>query len=99
MQVTASARHGHLSADRHAAVREKAEKLLPFFDRLTLIEVTVDLRTDGDTMVEVIVPAAHAHKFVGHAAGLNLMTALGGALDRVRAQDHRRGPGSGGGPG
>ena len=108
MQVKVSARHGHLSEDHQAAVREKAEKLLHFFDRLTFIEVTVDLQRAGDVAVEVIATAEHQHEFVGHGRGPDLAAALGGAIDKARqqithykerVQDHRRNPGAHGGVG
>jgi putative sigma-54 modulation protein len=39
-------RHGHLNDSAQQFIREKAEKLMHYFDRLTMIEVTVDLRGD-----------------------------------------------------
>lgn len=107
MQVKVAARHGHLSEEHQAAVREKAEKLLHFFDRITFIEVTVDLQKDEDKGVEVIATAEHKHEFVGHGRGPDLMIALGGAVEKAkqqikhykeRVQDHRRDPGTNGGP-
>ena len=46
MQIKIAARHGHLSDAQQQFIREKAEKLLHFFERITLIEVTVDLVLD-----------------------------------------------------
>ena len=43
MQINISARHGHLSDDTQAKIMEKMQKLSRFHDRLTAIEVTVDL--------------------------------------------------------
>ena len=43
MQVTVSARHGHLNDDTQKSLQEKAEKLLHFFDRLTTIAHNTDL--------------------------------------------------------
>ena len=43
MQVKVSVRHGTLDEESLALTKEKAEKLLHFFDRLMLIEVTVDV--------------------------------------------------------
>jgi putative sigma-54 modulation protein len=48
VQVRIAVRHGYLSEDTQALIREKAEKLVNLFDRLTLIEVTVDLKDRGD---------------------------------------------------
>ena len=42
MQIKISARHGHLSEATQQFIRDKAEKLLHYFGRLTIIEVTVE---------------------------------------------------------
>ena len=42
MQIKISARHGHLNEATQAFIREKAQKLLRIFERLTLIEVRED---------------------------------------------------------
>ena len=44
MQVKISVRHGHLGEATQQIIRDKAEKLLHLFDRLTMIEVTVDMK-------------------------------------------------------
>ena len=46
VQIKISVRHGHLSDATQQFIRDKAEKLLHFFERLTMIEVTVDLKKD-----------------------------------------------------
>ena len=61
VQVTVSARHGHLDDDTQSQLQEKAEKLLTFFDRLTAIVVTVDLhkdRTEKTVGVEILAKAS-----------------------------------------
>ena len=46
MQITIAARHGHLSDAAQQVIREKALKLTHFFERLTMIEITVDLKDE-----------------------------------------------------
>lgn len=108
MDVKVSCRHGHLSEDHQAQVRERAEKLLTFFDRITFIEVTVDFRKGDGKSVEVIATAEHKHEFVGHGEGSDLLLALTGAIEKAkqqikhykeRLQDHRRDPSHGGADG
>jgi putative sigma-54 modulation protein len=103
VQVKVSARHGHLSEEHQAEIREKSEKLLHYFDRLTIIEVTVDLQHEIKT-VEILAKAEHKHEFVGHGKAEDLMVALGGAIEKAkqqikhykdRVQDHRRDPSHG----
>jgi len=43
VQVKISARHGHLSEATQAKLTAKVERLSRLFERLTAIEVTVDL--------------------------------------------------------
>ena len=53
MQTTISARHGHLSPGTQARITEKVEALRKFFDRLTAIEVTVDLEHADRPILEI----------------------------------------------
>ena len=103
MQVKISARHGHLSEPAQQVIREKALKLLHYFDRLSMIEVTVDLH-DDQTSVEVLASAEHKHDFVAREANGEVQVALDLALDKVvhqlrrykeKIQDKRRTPSAG----
>src|SRR5205085_542668 len=103
VQVKISARHGHLGDAAQALIREKAQKLLHYFDRLTIIEVTADLHEDLKT-VEVLVSAEHKHDFVARESNGELQVALDVALDKLvhqlrrykeKIQDHRRTPSAG----
>jgi putative sigma-54 modulation protein len=105
VQVSISARHGHLSPEHQAVIQEKTEKLLHFFDRLNFIEVTVDLKNDLKS-VEILAKAEHKHEFIGLGESPDLMVALHAALDKAkhqihhykeRLQDHRRDPRTNGG--
>lgn len=105
MQVKVSARHGHLSEANQKAVADKAENLLHFFDRLLMIEVTVDFLKNDDFLVEILAEAEHKHEFVGKGQAADLMVAVSGAKEKVkqqikhhkeRIQDHRRDPSHGG---
>lgn len=108
MQVKVSARHGHLSEAHQAEIAEKAEKLLHFFERITLIEVNVDLSEHAHPYlkkVEILVNAEHKHDFVAQHSDPDLMTAVVTAIERMKhqvkhykdkVQDHRRNPSHGG---
>ena len=110
MQIKISARHGHLSDATQDFIREKAQRLLRFFERLTSIEITVDLKNDTNKMVEILVSAEHKHDFVARETHNDILAAvdlvvnkLEGQLRRYKekVQDHRRTPSTGhvtGGP-
>jgi putative sigma-54 modulation protein len=103
VQIKISARHGHLSEDHQQVIRDKAEKLLHLFERLTMIEVLVDLKKDG-AQVEFLVQAEHKHDIVATEHGPDVVTAVDLALDKLegqlrrykeKIQDHRRTPSTG----
>lgn len=100
MQIKISARHGHLSDETQRFIRDKAQKLLRIFERLTLIDVTVDLKSDIK-IVEFLVSAEHKHDFVASERNADILAAvdlvmakLEGQLRRYKekVQDHRRTP-------
>lgn len=103
MQIKISARHGHLSDDHQQFIRDKAQKLTHLFQRLTMIEVTVDV-SDDEKVVEFIVSSEHKHDFVAAERNKDLMTAVDLVMAKVegqlrrykeKIQDHRRTPHAG----
>jgi putative sigma-54 modulation protein len=103
VQIKISARHGHLSEATQQFIRDKAEKLLHFFERLMLIEVTVDLKEDAKS-VEFLLWAEHKHQFVAREHNKDILAAvdlvmnkLQGQLRRYKEQlqDRRRTPSAG----
>jgi putative sigma-54 modulation protein len=104
VQIKISARHGHLGEATQQFIREKAEKLLKYFERLTQIEVTVDLRNDLQKTVEFLVSAEHKHDFVAHETNPDILAAVDLVIDKLerqisrykeKIQDHRRRPSMG----
>ena len=103
MQIKISARHGHLSDTTQQFIREKAEKLLRFFERLTSIEITVDLKNELK-QVEFLVSAEHKHDFVARENNHDILAAVDLVLDKLegqlrrykeKVQDRRRTPSAG----
>jgi putative sigma-54 modulation protein len=104
VQIKISARHGHLNEATQDFIRDKAEKLLHFFQRLTMIEVTVDLKEEQKKVVEFKVSAEHKHDFVARESNHDLLAAVDLVLDKLegqlrrykeKIQDHRRTPSTG----
>lgn len=113
MQVKISVRHGQLSEANQAIIRDKALKLTHVFERLTMIEVTVDVKKseeDNKASVEFVVQAEHKHDFVAQDSHQDVIAAADLALHKIQGQlrrykekiqDHRRTPSVGdvaGGP-
>jgi putative sigma-54 modulation protein len=104
VQIKVAARHGHLNEEHQAQLAEKANVLLHYFERLTFIEVIVDLG-GSKKKVEILADAEHKHDFVAHAESEDLMSAMVAAKDKIKQQikhykekiqDHRRDPSHGG---
>ncbi len=86
MQLSISTRHGHLSEPTQKKLKAKADKLNRFFERLTSIELTVDLKDQQSTKVDVKVSAEHKHDFMAHGESDNLLSAVDDALHKVEQQ-------------
>ena len=89
MQIKLAVRHGQLSDTHQQQIREKAEKLLHFFNRITMIEVTVDLQDPVNKSVEFLVKSEHKHDFVAREQHAELLAACELAYDKVIHQIHR----------
>lgn len=86
MQVQISTRHGHLSDASRERIAGKAEKLLRIFDRLTAIEIIVDLTDSNAPRVDAKVSAEHKHDFMAHDQSENLMSSVDTVVHRVEQQ-------------
>lgn len=98
VQVAVTCKHGQLSANQQAYIREKSEKLLNLFERVTAIGVTVTFE-NGGVRVEILVDAEHKHNFVADDSGSDVAPVFDVALHRMeqqirkykeKIQDHRR---------
>ncbi len=86
VQINISTRHGHLSDATRAKISTKAEKMARLFERLTAIEVTVDLEHADLPVVDIKVSAEHKHDFVADERAESLMAALDGAIHKIEQQ-------------
>jgi putative sigma-54 modulation protein len=100
MQTKLSVRHGQLNEDVQKIIIEKSNKLLTFFNRLTMIEVTVDLQDPLRRKVEIKANAEHKHEgLIAHAEDHDLLHAFDMCLKKMemqlrhykeKIQEHRR---------
>jgi len=99
VQVSISARHGHLASTTQEKIAAKVEKLQRYHERTTAIVVTVDLEHRENPKVEIKVTAEHSTDCVATDSGPNVLAALDGALHKVEGQlrkhrdrenDHRK---------
>ena len=86
MQIKISARHGQLSEASREKISAKVSKLARYFERLTAIEVTVNLEHAESPSVELLVSAEHKHDFVAADRAENMLAAVEAALHKVEQQ-------------
>ncbi len=86
MQIKIATRHGQLSDESQQKIRQKAERLMRYFERLASIEVTVDLKSPDSPLVQLNVSAEHKHDFVAHDTSDNLMGSVDTVLHRLEQQ-------------
>ena len=73
MEIKISTRHGHIREETQAVITSKVEKLTRLFDRLTAIEVTVDLEHREMPRIDLKVSAEHKHDFVASSQSQDLI--------------------------
>lgn len=86
MQIQVSTRHGHLSEATQQRVVARAEKLLRYFERMTIVEVVVDLEDKDRPRVDIQASAEHKHDFVAHDQSEELMAAVDAAVQKMEQQ-------------
>jgi putative sigma-54 modulation protein len=84
--IKISARHGHLSEATQAKLTAKLEKMSRLFERLTAIEMTVDLEDRENPVVDLQVSAEHKHDFVAKEQASDLMASADGAIHKIEQQ-------------
>lgn len=86
VQINVSARHGTLGGPDSKSIREKAEKLQRFHDRINAISVTVDFQHQDKPSLEIIVTAEHAPEFVASANASTVMGAMDAVMGKIEQQ-------------
>ena len=86
MQFNISTRHGHLSPQSQEKIQEKVTKLTRFHERLTAVEVTVDLENEERPALEIQVTAERAGRFVASASGDQLMPLVDSVVQKIEQQ-------------
>ncbi len=86
MQINVSARHGHLSTATREKITEKVERLFRLYDRLTAVNVTVDLEHKETPELEIRVSVERTADIVATDRSENLMASLDGAVHKLEQQ-------------
>lgn len=86
MQINVSARHGHLSPASQSKIAAKVSRLKRYFDRLTALNVTVDLERSDLPAVEIVASAEHYHDMVSREHAPLLWRSVDGAVQKLEQQ-------------
>jgi putative sigma-54 modulation protein len=86
VQINITTRHGHLSAPTRSKVTAKVQRLERYFERVTAIEVTIDLEHETTPIVDLRVDAEHKHDFVATEQSGDLWRSLDGAVQKLEQQ-------------
>ena len=100
MQVNISIRHGQLSPATQEKITSKVQKLARFHDRVTAVNVTVDLRDADNPNVELRVSVERTKDLLASDRGAHIIASLDSAIHKLEQQlkrnrekliDHRHG--------
>ena len=86
MQIKISARHGTLSEATQSKIQTKVQKLTRFYDRITSIDVTVNLERRDAPIVDVQVKAEHKNEFVASEQAEELVAAVDAVIHKLEQQ-------------
>lgn len=86
MQIRITVRHGSVSDETQEKITAKVDKLGRLFERLTSIEVRIDLEHRDMPGVDLRVSAEHKHDFMATAQAGELMAAMDLAMRKVEQQ-------------
>lgn len=86
MQVNISTRHGQLSPASQETISEKVSKLTRLFERITGVEVTIDLEHTEKPEVELRVTAERTEDFVATDQAESLLAALDSTIHKMEQQ-------------
>ena len=86
MQINISTRHGNLSEAAQQKLREKAEKLSRFIERISKIDIVVDLEKSDRPAMELVVTTELKKEFQASYSSDDLYGCLDQITDKLEQQ-------------
>jgi putative sigma-54 modulation protein len=84
--INISTRHGYLSDATRSKITAKVSRLSRYFERLSAIDVTVDLEFQESPTVDLRVSAEHKHDFMATERASDLWRSVNGAVQKIEQQ-------------
>ncbi|HUU09945.1 MAG TPA: ribosome-associated translation inhibitor RaiA [Phycisphaerae bacterium] len=85
MQIEVTVRHDSIADEMKDRAKEKAGRLLKYYDKIQSIRVVLNKGGDGFSC-ELIVNLERTHDLVAHAVGHDLHAVIDQAVDRLERQ-------------
>ena len=86
MQINISTRHGQISDATREKLQSKLQKLPRLFDRISAIELTVDLEHRDAPAVDLQVSVTHKHELVATSQAVDLVAAVDDVIEKMEQQ-------------
>jgi putative sigma-54 modulation protein len=86
VEIKIATRHGHVSEETQAKIISKLEKLPRLFDRLTAIEVTIDLERRDLPSIDVKASAERGHEFLAAGQSEDLLVSTDAVVHKLEQQ-------------
>jgi putative sigma-54 modulation protein len=86
VQINISTRHGQISDPTREKIQAKLEKLPRLSERISAIEVTVDLEHRDAPVVDLRVSVKHKHELVATSRATDLLAAIDDVMEKMEQQ-------------
>ena len=86
VQINISTRHGHISDKTQEKITNKLEKLPRIYDRITAIELIVNLEHSDKIQVDLKASAKSAPDFLASGMSDDLLASVDEAVEKVEQQ-------------
>jgi putative sigma-54 modulation protein len=85
VQINISTRHGRVNDNTQAAIREKIDRLIRLYDRITAIELTINLEHPDAPAVDLRM-SAKKHDFLATGQSGDLLASVDVVVDKMEQQ-------------
>jgi putative sigma-54 modulation protein len=86
VKINISTRHGRISDETQEKISDKLEKLPRIYDRISAIELTLDLEHSDKLRVDLKVSARHKPDFLASSISDNLLGSVEQVVDKIEQQ-------------
>jgi putative sigma-54 modulation protein len=86
VQINISTRHGHVGEDTHGKIKEKLDKLPRLYDRISAIELIINLENNEKLQIDLKVSAKHKPDLLASSTSDNLLGSVDHVVEKMEQQ-------------